>query len=147
MDYTAVLSQLRGVSMNWGRYLLLVVIASGVTAFSDWLFMGVLFHDKYMAAPEMWRYPAGSSERRLVIYSQLIGTLSCGAFAYLCAQEHVLTIPGILRMAVIAWLAGPIVVIAHMVLWTKLHPLIGASQSLGWLVRFIVIGVLAVWLL
>jgi len=46
----------------------------------------------------------------------------------------------------IAWLAGPVVVIAQMVLWTKLHPLIGASQSLGWLVRFIVTGLLEVWL-
>jgi hypothetical protein len=133
--------------MNWGRYVLVVVSASVVASFSDWLFMGVLFHEKYMAAPEIWRYRAGNHERRLIIYSQLIGVLSCAAFAYLCAQGSALTIPGILHIAAIAWLAGPVVVIAQMVLWTKLHPVIGVSQSLGWLVRFIVTGLLAVWLL
>jgi hypothetical protein len=132
--------------LNWGRFILVVVIASGVTLFSDWLFMGILFHEKYQQAPELWRSPAGGNERRLIIYSQLIGILSCGAFTYLCTQGNALTIPRMLAAAVIVWLAGPVVVIAHMVLWTKLHPLIGASQSLGWLVRFIVTGLLAVWL-
>jgi hypothetical protein len=58
-----------------------------------------------------------------------------------------LTIPSSVGAAIVVWLAGPVVVISQMVLWTKLHPLIGASQSLGWLVRFIVTGLLAVWLL
>ncbi len=62
-------------------------------------------------------------------------------------QANALTIPGSLGAAVIVWLAGPVVVLAQMVLWTKLHPLIGASQSLGWLIRFIVTGLLAAWLL
>jgi hypothetical protein len=108
--------------------------------------MGVLFHDKYKAAPEIWRSSAERNERRLIVYSQLMGVLSCAAFVYLCTQTNALTIPWTLGAAVIVWLAGPVVVIAQMVLWTKLHPLIGASQSLGWLVRFIVTGLLAVWL-
>ncbi len=73
--------------------------------------------------------------------------LSCGAFAYLCVQANALTIPVSLGTAVSAWLAGPVVVIAQMVLWTKLHPLIGASHCLGWLVRFIGTGLITVWLL
>jgi hypothetical protein len=125
--------------------LLVVIIASVVASFSDWLFMGVLFHDRYMAAPEIWRSPTGNNERRLIIYSQLIGVLSCGAFAYLCMQGNAPTIPGVLRLAVIAWLAGPVVVIAQMVVWTKLHPLVGTSHSLGWLVRFGVTGLISVW--
>jgi hypothetical protein len=133
--------------MNWGRFLLVVLIASVATSFSDWLFMGVLFHDKYQASPELWRSSAGQSERSLVLYSQLIGVLSCGAFAYLCTQAPGLTVPASLGAALIVWLAGPVVVLAQMVLWTKLHPLIGTSQSLGWLVRFSVTGLLAVWLL
>ena len=133
--------------MSWNRFVLVVVIASVVTSFSDWLFMGVLFHDKYNAAPEIWRSSAGKNERRLIVYSQLAGVLSCAAFVYLCTQTNALTIPRNLGAAVAVWLAGPVVVITQMVLWTKLHPLIGASQSLGWLVRFIVTGLLAVWLL
>ena len=133
--------------MNWGRFSLVVLLPSVLATFSDWLFMGVLFHEKYKAAPEIWRTPPGSPERGLVIYSQLLGVLSCGAFAYLCTQTPALTMSRTLGEAAIVWLAGPVVVIAQMVLWTKLHPLIGASQSLGWLVRFIVTGLLGVWLL
>jgi hypothetical protein len=80
--------------MNWGRFIIVVLIASVATSFSDWLFMGIVFHDKYLASPEIWRSSAGRNERRLVICSQLVGVL-----------------------------------------------------SVGWLVRFIVTGLLAVWLL
>jgi len=45
--------------MNLGRFVLVVLIASVVTSFSDWLFMGILFHDKYKAAPEIWRSFSG----------------------------------------------------------------------------------------
>jgi len=130
--------------MNWGKWALAVLIASVLASFSDWLFMGVLFHDKYLDSPEIWR-SRGRTEPRTIIYSQLMGVLSSAAFAYLC-QANALTIPGSLGAAALVWLAGPLVVIAQMVQWMKLHPLIGASHALGWLVRFIVTG-LTVWLL
>jgi hypothetical protein len=133
--------------MNWGRFILVVLIASAVTSCSDWLFMGILFHDKHFVAPEIWRASAGNSERSRIIYSQLAGILSCGAFAYLCVQGNALTIPRSLGVALFVWLAGPVVVITQMALWTKFHPLMGASHSVGWLARFIVTGLLAVWLL
>lgn len=132
--------------MHSGSFILVVLFASVVASFSDWLFMGILFHDKYASAPEIWRSPGGD-ERRPILYSQLVGVLSCGAFAFLCTRAQALTIPQSMGAAVVVWLAGPVVVLAQMVLWTKLHPLIGLSQSLGWLVRFIVTGLLAVWLL
>jgi hypothetical protein len=128
--------------VSWGVYGLVVAIASVLASFTDWLFMGVLFHDRYLAAPEMWRFQGGSGQPRLIVYSQLVGVLSCGSFAYLCIQLHALTLSASLTAAVIVWLAGPVVVIAQMVMWTKLHPLVGASQAVGWLVRFIVTGVL-----
>jgi hypothetical protein len=135
------------MAMNWGHYLLVVVIASVVASFSDWLFMGVLFHSRYRTSPEIWRFAAGKSQRSLIFYSQIIATICCAAFAYLCIQGNGLTIPGSMRLAVCAWLAGPVVVLAQMVMWTKLDPLVGASQSLGWLARFVLTGLLAVWLL
>jgi len=133
--------------MNWGRFGLIVLLASVVTSFSDWLFMGVLFHKKYLASPEIWRSSAGANEPRFIVYSQLMGILSCAAFTYLCVKASTLTIGASLTTATLVWLAGPVVVLAHMVIWTKLHPLIGVSQSLGWLVRFIVTALIAVWLM
>jgi hypothetical protein len=133
--------------VNWGKFILVVVIASVVSSFTDWLFMGVLFHDKYTATPEIWRASASGNERSAILYSQLFGILSCAAFAYLCVRAGLRTIPSSLIGAVLVWLAGPVVVIGQMVLWTKLHPLIGVSQSLGWLARFVITGLLAAWLL
>lgn len=133
--------------MNWGRFGLIVLLASVVTSFSDWLFMGVLFHKRYLASPEIWRSSAGANEPRFIVYSQLMGILSCAAFTYLCVKASALTIGASLTTATLVWLAGPVVVLAHMVIWTKLHPLIGVSQSLGWLVRFIVTALIAVWLM
>jgi hypothetical protein len=133
--------------MVWGKFILVVVIASLVTSFTDWLFMGVLFHDKYLATPEIWRSAGATGEPRLIVYSQLIGVISCAAFTFLCMRGGLLTIPKSLGAAGLVWLAGPVVVLAQMVIWTKLHPLIGVSQSLGWLARFAITGLLAVWLL
>jgi hypothetical protein len=133
--------------MNWGRVGLVGLLASVVTSFSDWLFMGVLFHEKYLASPEIYHSSAGANEPRFIVYSQLMGVVSCAALTYLCVKASALSIATPLATATIVWLAGPVVVLAQMVLWTKLHPLIGVSQSLGWLVRFIVTALLAVWLM
>jgi heme exporter protein D len=113
--------------MNWGNWALAVLIASVLASFSDWLFMGVLFHDRYFDSPEIWRSP-GRTEPRTIVYSQLLGVLSCAAFATLC-QADALTIPASLTAAALVWLAGPVVVIAQMMLWMKLHPLVGASHK------------------
>ena len=37
--------------MNWTRFLLAVVLSGLAATFTDWLFMGVLFHKKYIATP------------------------------------------------------------------------------------------------
>jgi len=133
--------------MHWGKFVLVVIVASLVTSFTDWLFMGVVFHDKYLATPEIWRPVGAHGEVGKIVYSQIIATLSCAAFAYLCSRTCALTVRSGMILAVLAWGAGPVVVIAQMVLWTRMHPLIGLSQSAGWLARFLITGLLSAWLL
>jgi hypothetical protein len=41
--------------VTWMHYGLAVVVALIACSLSDWLFMGVLFHDKYNEHPEIWR--------------------------------------------------------------------------------------------
>jgi len=69
--------------MNWTRFLLAIVLSGLATTFTDWLFMGVLFHNKYLATPEIWRLKPGQSETRGIVLSSLLGVLSCAAFLYL----------------------------------------------------------------
>lgn len=134
--------------MNWTRFLLAVVASGLATSFTDWLFMGVLFHAKYLETPEIWRKKPGKSETSYILASTLLGVVSCAALIFLCIWAGALgSISGALRMAVLAWLAAPLPVIATNTIWMKLDPLLGVSHSLGWLARFVVTALIAAWLL
>jgi hypothetical protein len=133
--------------MHWTRFLLAVVVSGLATSMTDWLFMGVLFHKKYIDTPEIWRNKPGESETGGIIASSLVGVASCAAFIYLCIWTGVLATHAELHLAGIAWLAGPVPIIFSNIVWIKMHPLLGVSHSLGWLARFVVTGLIAAWLL
>jgi hypothetical protein len=55
--------------MNWTRFLLAVVVSGLGASVTDWLFMGVLFHNKYLETPEIWRAKPGQPETTNIIAS------------------------------------------------------------------------------
>ena len=121
--------------MDWTRLALTVLIAGFAIAFADWLFMGVLFHDKYNAYPEVWRKPAGSSQTGLIIYSTLLGFVTAAVFVALCYRLDLHTYRATLKLALATWLIAPLPLLITNGLWMKLHPAITTSHSLGWLAR------------
>jgi hypothetical protein len=134
--------------MNWTRFFLAVVLSGLATSFTDWLFMGVLFHGKYLATPEIWRLKPGESETRSIALSTLLGVLSCAALLYLYVWTGTPFVYGAtLRMAALIWVAGAVPIILTNIIWIKMHPLVGVSHSLGWLARFAVTAVIGTWLL
>lgn len=133
--------------MNWTHYLLAVVVSGVASSFTDWFFMGVLFQDRYLAAPEVWRGNPGQPETGRIFMSMLVGLVSCAAFIYLCWLTNMLTVKSSLSLAVIVWLAGPLPLIRTNIAWMRMHPLLGVSHSLGWLARFVVSALIAIWLL
>ena len=134
--------------MNWTRFVLAVVASGVATMFTDWFFMGFLFHRKYLDTPDVWRLKPGESETSSVAASEALGVVSCAAFIFLCIWASALaSLSGALRMAVIAWLAAPVPVIGMNAIWMKLHPLVGVGHALGWLARFVVTGLIAACLL
>jgi hypothetical protein len=133
--------------MNWTRFVLAIIASGLVASFTDWLFMGVLFHEKYLLTPEMWRGKPSQTEAKTILVSTVFGLISCAVFAYLCTLVGNLTARSTLQLAVIAWLLGPFPVIFINVIWTKLHPHLGISHSLGWLARFVVTALIVAWLL
>jgi hypothetical protein len=132
--------------MDWMHYLWVVVLSSLIASFTDWLFMGVLFHDKYLAHPEVWRDASGGNTGKIVI-SQLIGVVSSAALTLVLAGRHPQRLAFDLGVALIVWLAGAAPITAQNLLWMKLHPLIATSQAAGWLVRFLITAALAAFLL
>ena len=130
--------------MHGTRFLLAVVVSGAAASLTDWFFMGVLFHGKYLATPEIWRKRPSESETRYILASTVLGVLSCAAFILLCRWTGTLTsVSGSLRVAILAWLAAPLPVIGMNVIWTKMHPLTGVAHMLGWLARFAVTALIA----
>jgi hypothetical protein len=123
-------------------------VASGVaTSFTDWLFMGAMFHGKYRETPETWRIKPGENDKKSILASSLLGVLSCAAVIYVCRWTGTVTMRSELHMAGMLWLAGPVPIIFSNVVWIKMHPLLGVTHSLGWLARFVLSGLIGGWVL
>jgi hypothetical protein len=132
--------------MDLGRFALTVVAATIGTSLTDWLFFGVLFHDRYLAHPEVWRSQPGKPETNTIVLSTALGAVTCAAFAFLCAKLGLELLPSTLKLAVTVWVIAPLPLIVTNALWMKLHPKIAISHSLGWLAKLAVTAVLVSWL-
>jgi hypothetical protein len=134
--------------MNWTRFLLAVALSGFATTFTDWLFMGVLFHKKYLATPEIWRIKPGQSDTRSIVLSSLLGVLSCAVFLYFCVWAGIISSHRApLHTALLVWVAASVPIIFSNIVWIKMDPLLGVSHSLGWLTRFVVTALIGSWLL
>jgi hypothetical protein len=129
------------------RYVLAVGASGVATSFTDWIFMGKLFHPKYLETPETWRVKPGQSDTRKVVASSLLGVVSCAAFIWLARWTDALTVRSELHMAELVWMAAAVPIIFSNIVWIKMHPLLGVSHSLGWLARFAISGLIGGWLL
>ena len=129
--------------MNW--MIVAGILAAGTLAvFTDWLFMGVLFHDAYNRHPEVW-WPGirEGKEFAPIIWSSVIGyAMTCAIFA-LSALAGVHTVAAGLAVAAVAWLAGPLGVIVINGFFIRIDPKITFSHSIGYLVRFAIAGAAA----
>lgn len=134
--------------MHGKSFLLAVVLSAAAGSMTDWLFMGMLFHKKYLETPEIWRSRPGQSEAGKITVSTLLGTLASAIFLFLGHWTGAIhSIIGVLSLAVLVTIMGPVPVILSNLLYVKMSPWLGLSHSLGWLARFGVTGFLGMWLL
>lgn len=128
--------------MNW-MLIAAILVAGFLGTFTDWLFMGVLFHNRYQRYPEVWwpgiRDKAG--DKRAIILSCIVSFLTAAGVVMLCAVTNTNTIAGGLTIAVLAWLAGPLVVTVSNGFWIKLDPMLTVMHALGHLARMAIAGV------
>jgi hypothetical protein len=133
--------------MGW----MLVAAAFGagtVAMFTDWLFMGFLFHDAYRRYPEVWRPGiADGKERSAIIAACIIGYVMSGGVAALCLLADVGGVWEGLEVATFAWLAGPFVVLTINHFFFKLDPKVTLTQCLGYLARMALAGAAAGYVL
>lgn len=136
--------------MSWHLRLVVAGLAAGtVGMFTDWLFMGILFHERYSRYPEVW-WPGlrqKAADTRAILISSALGYLTAFAVVALCIHGHAHSIAQALFIAFLAWVAGPLVMQVTNGFWIKTDPLITVTHSAGWLVRFLIAGFAAGFLL
>jgi hypothetical protein len=119
------------------------IVGSGTIAiFTDWLFMGVLFHSAYLRYPEVW-WPRGGNNTVAIIWSSVIGYLMSAGIVGLCLLMRAATVSKALEVTVLAWLAGPFVILLVNGLFIKIDPKVTVAHCLGWFVRMALAGVSA----
>jgi hypothetical protein len=128
--------------MNW-MLIAAILVAGFLGTFTDWLFMGVLFHNRYLRYPEVW-WPGirdKSGDQRAIILSCIVSFLTAAGVVMLCVVTNTNTIAGGLAIAALAWLAGPLVVTVTNGFWIKLDPMLTVMHVLGHLARMAIAGV------
>lgn len=125
-----------------GMIILAIVVAGFASTFTDWLFMGILFHDRYMKYPEVWRDGIRQgNDRTAVIYSCALDFVVAAAIVGLCVFTDVHGLAPAVLVAVLAWIAGPLVLMITNGFFMKLDWAIVGAHSVGYLVRFLLAAI------
>ena len=118
------------------RILTAVVLANVLVSLADWFFFGFLWHEKYLAFPEVWRRPRGGpGEGKAVALSAVVGALTPTVFVTLCALTGLSHPRQAIPLAAAMWLMSAVPALVWNYLFVKTHPLILLGGLLGWLVR------------
>lgn len=136
-----------GGRMDWKHFLVAVVLSGIAGSFADWFFAGVLFHDKYMVYPEVWRPTLRQNDARPIAWSMILGFVTYAAFMAACVVFNIHGYRSGLQFAVLLWLMIPVPLTITNALFIKLHPLIVVSHSLGWLTKLVIAALVVGWLL
>jgi Protein of unknown function (DUF1761) len=118
-----------------------IALAGTVAIFTDWLFMGVLFHERYNRHPEIW-WPQfrEKGDVRAIVYSSALAYAAAAAVIGLCMLAGAHSIASSLILAALAWAAGPLVLLITNGIWIKIDPAVTFAHGLGWLARFLIAG-------
>ncbi|GAC1659582.1 MAG: hypothetical protein NVS9B15_22410 [Acidobacteriaceae bacterium] len=112
------------------------VIAFVVCQLADWVFAGVLFHDKYLETPEIWRRSvSGGNETRGIAIAAAFTAISVAAFEWFMAHYHVRTYHSAFHLAAAIWLIAAMPVIATNAAFIRIHLANACCHAVGWLVK------------
>ena len=118
------------------RYVIALVASSVAASFSDWYFMGVLFHDKYLTYPEVWRHSGDRRGESLAIaWSTLLSVVSAAAFLWLCGRLGLAAQNSCFLLGLGLWLIGPLPLLLTQAAFIKIHYLNTLASLAGWLAR------------
>jgi hypothetical protein len=117
------------------RLAVALIGASIAISFSDWLFFGVLFHDRYMQTPAIWR---AMPESRKIAGSMALAVVGTAAFLFLALSLGVRGFGGAFALAILVWIAASLPQTVTTTLYINYSPAFGVSHALGWLARLLI---------
>jgi hypothetical protein len=125
-------------------HLVWATLAGGLLgSLADWLFAGILFHNRYHRFPEVWR---NGNERPRIIAAQALSFLTAGAFVALAWKLHQTDMRGALKLAAMVWLIGPLPMQLANAMFIKIDNMVTASHAAGWLAKLLLIAAATAWL-
>jgi len=124
--------------MDWHIFAASIVGAI-LGSLADWVFAGVLFHDRYQRHPEVWR--TGGSETLRIGGAQVLSLLTAVAFVALAVMLGQVDFAGALKLAAMVWLIAPLPMLVTNALFIKIDPLVTASHATGWLAKLLLIAI------
>jgi intracellular septation protein A len=111
---------------------------------ADWLFAGVLFHERYQTYPEVWRT---GSERGRILLAQALAVVTAAGMVALMWKLKQTDLKGALKLAAMVWIIGPLPLLLGNHLFIRLDWRVTASHAAGWLAKLLLIAGAAAWLL
>ena len=121
------------------------LIGAVLGSLADWLFAGVIFHNRYQVYPEVWR--TGTSERGRIALAQALALVTSAAFVALAWKLHQTDYSGTLKLAAMIWAIGPLPLLLANALFIKIDGLVTASHAAGWLAKLLLIAAATAWML
>ena len=115
-----------------------VVAGAVLGSLADWLFAGILFHDRYQTHPEIWRDGAG--ERGRIVAAQALALLTSALFILLAVELAQTGLAAASKLALAIWLIGPLPMLLANHMFIKIDPRVTASHAVGWLVKLLLIA-------
>ena len=115
-----------------------VVVGAVLGSLADWLFAGILFHDRYQTHPEIWRDGAG--ERGRIVAAQALALLTSAVFILLAVELAQTGLAAASKLALAIWLIGPLPMLLANHMFIKIDPRVTASHAVGWLVKLLLIA-------
>jgi len=127
-----------------GMMIIAIAIAGTLGSLTDWLFMGVLFHESYNRYPEIWRPGIRDGKDRMaIVWSSLLGYVMTAGVVGLCRMARVDSVVGGLLVALLAWIAGPVIILIVNGLFIKMDRKIVFAHGVGYLARMLLAGMAA----
>jgi hypothetical protein len=75
------------------------------------------------------------------VVAELVRTaVVAGAFAWIAARAQLLTLPGSLGLALVAWIGFPVTLLTGSVTWERTPPVTAAIHAGDWLVKLLLIA-------